>query len=89
MSEEFDNENQEANEEGNAEVTEFSTAVGELVEVNTKTNTKGKTQTVIKFVVDNMRWGKIPSAVHDLQGTPCMVSLNENQPEDELDLDNE
>jgi len=63
--------------------------IGELVLVQTRTNKKGINETTITFKVDNGRYGKVPVAIHDLQGLPCLVNLNENKPEDELDLDNE
>lgn len=56
--------------------------IGELVTVSTKTNKKGQTETTITFKVDNGRYGKLPQAVYDCQGLPCLVQIVKQDDED-------
>lgn len=57
--------------------------IGELVTVSTKTNKKGQTETTITFKVDNGRYGKLPQAVYDCQGLPCLVEIAKKEEDDE------
>jgi hypothetical protein len=53
--------------------------IGELTGVNTKTDKRGRTETVVTFKVDNNRYGKMPEALADFQGLPCVVNMEQNE----------